>query len=118
VVFLDLSATWCPICRTLAAQTDSIVDPYAFDGVDVVTVLYENQQGNDPTVADLNAWEASYSVTHALVRDVGRTVRNQWGGTGQPQLAIIDREGRVTWRQSGYPGRNVVQTQIGNALTP
>jgi hypothetical protein len=49
---------------------------------------------------------------------VGRTVRNQWGGTGQPQLAIIDREGRVTWRQSGYPGRNVVQTQIGNALTP
>lgn len=116
VVFLDLSAMWCPICQTLADQTDSIVAPYAFDGVDVVTVLYEDQQGNDPSPADLNTWASAYNVEHALLRDVGRTVRNQWGGTGQPQLAIIDRDGFVTWRNSGYPGRTVVQNQIANAL--
>lgn len=116
VVFLDFSAMWCPFCRNLANDTPSILDPYAFDGVEMITVLYENQSSSDPTQADLANWASAYNVDHPLLRDVNSNVRDVWGGFGQPQLAIIDRDGRVTWRNSGYPGASTVRSQIGNAV--
>ncbi len=100
VVSLDISAMWCPFCRQAAPHGEQLHTSYGPD-VAVLTVLYENLDSEDPSADDLDVWVTTYKLTHPVVGDEDRGVRDAWGGSGKPTLAVLDRDGRVTFRSSG-----------------
>ena len=63
-MIIDLSAMWCGPCQMAATEVQSVQDEY---GLNYVTVLIENGNGENPTVGDLQSWESYFDITSAPV---------------------------------------------------
>jgi thiol-disulfide isomerase/thioredoxin len=55
-VLIDLGTLWCGPCRELAMGTEALNQEFLDEDVVYLTVLLENNEGDAPTVEELNLW--------------------------------------------------------------
>jgi thiol-disulfide isomerase/thioredoxin len=62
-VLVDLGTLWCGPCRELAMGTEALYQEFLDDDVMYLSILHENNEGDPPTLEELNAW-ASLPAFH------------------------------------------------------
>lgn len=67
---LDISAAWCGPCRMAAKEVQEVQDKYEAWGLQYVTLLFEDGNGEVPDQQDLRNWKLTNDIDTAPV----------WGG--------------------------------------
>lgn len=102
-VFLEVFATWCPHCQRMTTVVDQLFNTYksraSFIGVS------GSNQGMDGTTAasqaDVLAWMQRFKVAYPIAYDPSLTVANSYLQGGFPTFAIVGRDGKITYLNSG-----------------
>jgi thiol-disulfide isomerase/thioredoxin len=98
-----LSAVWCVPCQREAQVLEAqLVQPYADRNVRVVTVLVQNSDRTAITPNQcMNNWQNRYRLTHPVLMDPQQTLAPFYPGLAFPGNLIVDRQGRIRFRQFG-----------------
>lgn len=97
VVLLCFSASWCPPCRAEAPRLEALYRKYSDHGLVILSI---NNEREHQAVIDF----ARKMFTFPLLLDAGE-VYSRYGVHGMPCTFLIDRDGKVVSRQTGYqPG--------------
>ena len=80
-VLIVASAGWCGACRSEASDLEALYQQYKSAGFTVITLLGENNQGQMPSVSDLQQWASDYGINHPVLADVdfSATANYLWG---------------------------------------
>ncbi len=107
VVVLDFWATWCGPCRMAMPVLDDFVKTKAKDGVKVFSVnVWERTPGKAMPLKFMT--DNEYAMT-LLYGDNDLTTA--YGVQGIPFICVIDKEGNICFKESGYSeqlGENLV----------
>ncbi len=120
IIVLDLTAMWCGPCKMAAAEAQEIHDLYKDKGVQYVSILIDNAQGEAPTMDDIQQWVQQYGFTDALIlagsRDmVDYNAETGFPTTSWPTFLLIDRDLVVRWGLHGY-SRQMIEDAINAQL--
>ena len=85
-------ATWCPVCRLEESTIESIATDHP-----VVTVAM--QSGTD---ADLVHHQKKRGLKAVVLNDNTGEQAGNWGVRVTPTFFVIDRHGRIRFRETGY----------------
>lgn len=82
-VLIVASAGWCGACRGEASDIEALYQQYKNAGFTVITLLGENNQGQPPSVNDLQQWALDYGINHPVLADVDfyATANYLWGNS-------------------------------------
>ena len=97
VVLLNLWATWCPPCEAEMPEIQRLYDEMKPLGLRVVAVS-EDEQGIDV----VRAWIKQRKLTFDVLHDQAGEVQHLFHAVGLPETFVIDRQGRIVKRVTGY----------------
>jgi len=116
---LDFSTGWCGYCNASASTLQSIQDEYTPWGVQFITVLVEDTQGNPASPEFAAAWAEHYGITAPVVvgsRDlISDDPKAGWPINGWPRYFFVTRDLRLGSIQAGYSDgglRNTVNAML------
>ncbi len=95
-LLLDESATWCPDCEQEAAHiAPETTSSWQAMGVQVVTLMNEDQQQNPASLDTALSWRNEYALTAGAVCADPQWTTKLWGGAssignGLPTNVLID----------------------------
>ena len=121
VVVVDLVAMWCGPCWNMADDLEGLYQSYREDGLEVVTLIGEDQAQQNPTVADAAEWRDTGSLSSTIVVDVDGTVKHEWSRSGNfdniPMTYVVSREGTLVYFASdGELGMARLEEMVQMAL--
>jgi len=93
-VVLYFWATWCAPCKVMSSRMQNIHETYSDRNVVVLSIHYNNE-GDPERYMKRN----DYAFT---VLDNGLTVANRMGVSKIPTVFIINPDGQVVYRQTGF----------------
>jgi len=85
-------ATWCPVCKLEEGSIDALARDYP-----VVTVALQSGASDE-----LRAYLRDKGLGFLVIEDADGELSRAWGVSGVPASLIIDRDGRVAFREIGY----------------
>jgi hypothetical protein len=95
-LLLDESATWCADCQSEAQRiAPEVTSTWKSQGVEVVTLMAEDQSENPATLSTALSWRNEYALTSGAVCADPRWTTKRWGGAppsgnGFPTNVVID----------------------------
>ncbi|MBN2057120.1 TlpA family protein disulfide reductase [bacterium] len=102
VIVIDFSTMWCSHCRTEAPELqEDFWIPYQSRGVQVITILTQDNGGAAPDLADLQTWANNYGLTFpvlAAANQVGLT----YGVPGYPTNFVVDQNMIIRYKVAGW----------------
>lgn len=113
VVLLNVWATWCGPCRFEIPELQKLHDEYGKRGFKVVGVSVDE---GDP--AEVKQFAADQKMTYPVVLDPEGRIANLLQTMVLPTTVLIDRSGKIVWRQVGAipPGDTKLTAAIASAL--
>jgi thiol-disulfide isomerase/thioredoxin len=102
-VFLEVFATWCPHCQRETTVIDRLYDAYK-SRVSFVGVSGSQQAMDEQSPAsqeDVLEWTQKFHVRYPVAYDPNLTVANSYLQGGFPTFAIVGRDGKVAYLNSG-----------------
>jgi len=107
IIVLDFSAMWCGYCQKAAIVAQSIQDKYKNNDVIWVTILLQNNYGQQPGLDDLTEWTTAFDMTTAPVLSgntdiIDKTARNGFNVRTWPGIVIIDRDMKIVYELAGW----------------
>ena len=96
VVFLNVWATWCGPCRFETPELQALQNQYAGNGFKVIGVSVD--EGETEAVKTFVKEE---KITYAIAVDPEGRIANLVQTTVLPTSLLLDRSGRIVWRQIG-----------------
>ena len=96
VVFMVFWATWCEQCRTELPELDILYKKYRKDGLEVVGISL------DSSAARLARFLQKIKPSFRVFHDVKGTVANAYRVSGIPVGVIVDRNGVIGRRITGF----------------
>ncbi len=97
VVFLNVWATWCGPCRFETPELQSLQNQYGASGLKVIGVSVD--EGADG--AAVKTFVNDQKITYAIALDPDSRIANLVQTTVLPASLLIDRRGKIVWRQIG-----------------
>ena len=70
-VLLVASTTWCGACRSEASDLEALYQQYKDSNFTVITLLGENNQGQPPSLSELQQWASDFGLSHPVLSDGG-----------------------------------------------
>ena len=117
-VFLEVFATWCPHCQRETTVIDRLFRRY-HASVDFVAVS-GSDTGIDGTSAsselDVLQWKHRFRVEYPVAYDPLLNVANLYLQGGFPTLAVIGRDKRVIYLNTGEVSYGELRAAIDKAL--
>ena len=107
IVVMEFWATWCGPCQYTMPSLETIGRRYKNRGVVVLLV----NLGED---ADKVRKHVGKRFTMPILLDQNMNIARRYGVVGIPCLFVIDAQGNLVYRRSGYRGQ--LEKQLGNAL--
>jgi len=101
VVLLNLWATWCGPCRYEIPELQRIHDTYAKQGFEVVGVSLD-----EGAVESVREFVAENRMTYPIVLDPAGEIANILQASVLPTTVLIDRDGRILWKDIGQISAN------------
>ena len=114
VVFVNLWATWCTPCRMEIPELEKLQARYSSRGFEVIGVSLD-----EGAAADVKKFIDEEKITYPVVHDPEGNLANVLQTTVLPTSCIVDRAGKIVWRQVGALTPNevaAVQSVIEKAL--
>ncbi len=102
-VFLEVFATWCPHCQRETAVVDKLYRKYR-NAVDFVAVSGSDTAMDGTSASsqrDVLDWTRRFHVEYPVAYDPLLSVANLYLQGGFPTFAVIARDKRVTYLDSG-----------------
>jgi len=96
VVLLNVWATWCGPCRFEIPELQKLHDEFNARGFKVVGVSVDE---GDP--AEVKQFVADQKMSYPVVLDSEGRIANLLQTMVLPTTVLIDRDGRIVWRQIG-----------------
>jgi cytochrome c biogenesis protein CcmG, thiol:disulfide interchange protein DsbE len=96
VVFLNVWATWCGPCRFETPELQTLQNQYAASGLKVIGVSVD--EGDTEPV---KTFVAEQKITYPIAVDPEGRIANLVQTTVLPTSLLIDRTGKIVWRQIG-----------------
>ena len=96
VVFLNVWATWCGPCRFETPELQALQTQYAAKGLKVIGVSVD--EGDTEAV---KTFVAEQKITYPIAVDPEGRIANLVQTTVLPTSLLIDRAGKIVWRQIG-----------------
>jgi cytochrome c biogenesis protein CcmG, thiol:disulfide interchange protein DsbE len=109
VVFLNFWASWCPPCRAEARDLEAAWQP--FKDQDVVFLGIDIQD----TEAAARAFIKEFGITYPNGRDTSGRIAIDFGVWGIPETFFIDPTGRITYKQVGTLGSQLIAAKLAEA---
>src|SRR5205807_2230301 len=101
VVLLNLWATWCAPCRAEIPELERMHNEYAARGFKVIGVSVD-----DTGVAPVKEFVAAHKMTYPIVIDPEGKLANTFQTSIIPTTVLIDRGGKIVWKQYGAISAN------------
>lgn len=98
VTVLDFWATWCAACRQASPHVQKLHQRYADNDAVAIVGVHKDVDYRKGNPAD---YMAEHGYTFDLIPD-GRNVAEAYGIWSLPQFVVIDGEGKVIHRQTGF----------------
>ena len=102
VISLDFSAMWCTTCKGVADDGQALHETYGADGVEVVTVLWQDARFDTMEASDADDWIDAYSLTHPVLL-ADSAIRDAFGGRERPLILVAEPGGKVVYRDTANP---------------
>jgi len=96
VVFLNVWATWCGPCRFETPELQALHNQYAANGFKVIGVSVD--EGETEAV---KTFVKEQKITYPIAIDPEGRIANLVQTTVLPTSLLLDRSGRIVWRQIG-----------------
>ena len=115
---ISIAAAWCVPCQRESSQIQAqIIDRYAGQGVRFVQLLVQNVDGSAITAPTCTGWATRYGITFPELMDPMFITQPFVPMTAFPGNIIVDRCGRIRWRQYGAEtGLTSIRTAIDEVL--
>lgn len=110
VVVVDFWATWCPPCRQEIPGFVKLHRQYRDRGVEFVGISF------DRAAAPVRQFASTYGVTYPIVLGTPEVAMAYGGVDAIPTTFVIDREGRITAKHTGFAPPDVFAGAIESAL--
>ena len=118
IVFADFSAITCEGSINEAPALQSHYNRYHSRGLEIMTILEDCPALHDcpadkvATAAQLRTWQQTYGLSFPVVSDPGNVTRifnysERSGSTGFPTGYIIDANGVIRYRFSGFDAAGI-----------
>ena len=96
VILLNVWATWCGPCRFEIPELQKLHDAYGKRGFKVVGVSVD-----EGDAAEVKQFAADQKMTYPVVLDPDGRIANLLQTMVLPTTVLIDRHGKIVWRQVG-----------------
>jgi peroxiredoxin len=96
VIFLNVWATWCGPCRFETPELQALHNQYAAKGMKVIGVSVD--EGETEAV---KTFVAEQKITYPIALDPEGRIANLLQTTVLPTSLLLDRNGKIVWRQIG-----------------
>ena len=126
VVLLELFAPWCPHCRNETATLNQLQGADASKGFQVLSVsaspYYKDYEATGKSIpigmADIQWFHSAYNLKYPALFDPAMTVANTYGlvNNGYPSIFLINKQGVITYTESGEVAYDQLQSEITTAL--
>ena len=104
VTLVNFFASWCVPCRVEHAFLIELVER---DGVRLFGINYKNEP------EEARAWLAELGNPYAQIgADTSGRAGIEWGVYGLPETFVIDKQGRIRYRQAGAINRPILENTI------
>ena len=110
VVFVNFWASWCVPCREEAPPLEAAWRSYGRRDVVFVGI---NIQDKEP---DARAFVDEFGISYANGIDHGSRIAVDYGVYGIPESFIIDRAGRITYKQIGAISATTIAAKLDETL--
>lgn len=115
VVVLNFWATWCEPCRKEMPDLAAIQNDYAALGVQVIGAAGDEASDSAKVIKFIRDYKVNFPVwVGATTADMKRF------GLGEvlPATAIIDKEGKIVWREVGIIKPETLRKKLDRLLLP
>ena len=107
IIVLDFSAMWCGYCQKAAVVAQNIQDSHKAHNVVWVTILLQNNHGQQPSLTDLNEWADTFEMSSAPVLSGGADIIDLTAQAGfnvstWPGIVIINRDMVIAYELAGW----------------
>lgn len=92
IIALNASAVWCTVCRAeyRQLQNSRTYETYRPKGVEIIGVLFEDNDSNPATPNDLNRWGSAFQVSFPLGLDPSFKTGQFFASDATPMNLLID----------------------------
>lgn len=98
VVLLNIWATWCAPCEAEMPAIQRLYQELGPEGLRVLAVSVDVEAGP----SEVKRWATDRRLTFDILHDPSRKIESLYRTIGVPESFVIDREGRVVKRVTGY----------------
>jgi cytochrome c biogenesis protein CcmG/thiol:disulfide interchange protein DsbE len=96
VVFLNVWATWCGPCRFETPELQALQNQYAAHGLKVIGVSVDEGE-----TSAVKTFVTEQKITYPIAVDPEGRIANLLQTTVLPTSLLLDRNGKIVWRQIG-----------------
>ena len=97
---VDVTALWCPVCKTSAPSLVTMAEHYKPKGIAFVTIMGDDKMIAENYVSSQKiGWPTGYEATKRMLADLGafQTDRPMPNADGVPTIYLVDPKGIVRW---------------------
>jgi len=108
VLILNFWATWCPPCREEIPDFVEVYNEYESKDVQFIGVSNED-------ISTLRSFVEDYNINYPILID-NANVASKWGINAIPTTFMLDRDGKVIFKNIGMMTREQLENNIEDAL--
>lgn len=113
LTLIDIGAGWCQPCIEAAEKLEEeIVAPFQGQGLQVISVLFQNEAGQPANTQFCKQWRDNFGLTTPVLIDPTFVLEPYFDANQQaaPVNMLIDADSRIVFVKAGTPATDLDQT--------